>query len=250
MNFFKNLLKPSPPPPPPPPPPVPLQLPKITSPTAAQIAQSSQPSPAALQLLTPQQTPSQYLSVLQEKQMGDEMVKTMAHGLPDREGVMWAAQSAGKVADKLPPADAQAMEAAQVWAKNPTTPNQAAAAAAAAKTDYRGPGALAAQGAAWAQPAMPVAVPAGAPPAPRLTPHAVAGAVLLASAIAANPKLAAPKIQAPALALPTLEVPQLAMPTLGPPPTIPPEVQAQTFRAQHPFIAMGLDIASGKTPLA
>jgi hypothetical protein len=142
------------------------------------------------------------------------------------------------------------MEAAQVWAKNPTAPNQAAAAAAAAKTDYRGPGALAAQGAAWAQPAMPVAVPAGAPPAPRLTPHAVAGAVLLASAIAANPKLAAPKIQAPALALPTLEVPQLAMPTLGPPPTIPPEVQAQTFRAQHPFIAMGLDIASGKTPVA
>jgi hypothetical protein len=30
---------------------------------------------------------------------------------------------------------------------------------------------------------------------------------------------------------------------------VPPEVQAQTFQQQHPFIKMGLDIASGKTPV-
>ena len=77
--------------------------------------------------------------------MGDEMVKTMAHGLPDREGVQWAAQSAEKVSDKLPPDDLQAMKAAQAWAKSPTDANQAAAAAAASKANLQGPGALAAR---------------------------------------------------------------------------------------------------------
>ncbi len=241
MNFFQNLLGP------PPPPAVPVALPKITLPTAAQIAQSSQPGAAAQQLLTPQQTPSQYLAALQEKQMGDEMVKTMAHGLPDKEGVMWAAQSAGKVADKLPATDVQAMQAAQAWAQNPSPATQAAAAAAAAKTDLQGPGAWAAQAAAWAKPDVPAAT--------RLTPHAVSAAVLLASAIAANPKLTAPKVQVPAptlpaSAMPAVEVPQAAAPQSGPPPAIPPKVQAQTFKSQHPFIAMGIDLASGKLPPA
>jgi hypothetical protein len=237
------------------PPPVPAQLPKITAPTAAQIAQTSQPNSAAQQLLNPQQTPSQYLNVLHEKQMGDEMVKTMAHGMPDREGVWWASQSAEKVSDKLPPDDLQAMKAAQAWAKNPTEATQAAAAAAAAKTNLQGPGALAAQGAAWAQPTTPPAAPAGAvPAAPRLTPLAVSGAVLLAAAIKANPALAAPAVQAPtlqapALAAPTFQAPQLAA-TQAVPPTVPPEVQAQTFREQHPFIALGLDVASGKNTWA
>ena len=254
MGFIQNLFKPAAPKAPAfQPPPVPGLMSKITAPTAVQIAQQSNPSPAAQQLLTPQQTPSQYLSALQEKQMGDEMVKTMAHGLPDREGVHWAAQSAEKVSDKLPPDDVQAMKAAQAWAKNPTEANQAAAAAAAAKTNLQGPGALAAQGAAWAQPSTPAAAPAGVVPAvPRLTPLAVSGAVLLAAAIKANPALAAPK--APALQAPTLPAqvpatPQLAATQVAPP-TVPPSVQAQMFKEQHPFIALGLDVASGKTPVA
>src|SRR5437868_1507478 len=261
MAFFSNPFKPQPPKvspvlptPPPKVPPVPENLPKITSPTAAQIAQTSQPSPAAQQILNanPQQTPSQYLGALQEKQMGGEMVKTMAHGMPDREGVHWAAQSAQQVSDKLPPSEVHAMQAAQTWSKNPTAENQAAAAAAAAKTDHRGPGGLAAQGAAWAQPATPAtpAASATAPATPRMTPHAVTGAVLLSAAIKANPALAAPAaklpaVQAPMLAAPSLEVPQLTVPQ-APPPTVPPHVEAQTFKEQHPFIAMGLDIASGK----
>jgi hypothetical protein len=256
MALFQNLFKP-PPPRPAPVPPVPPQLPKITAPTAAQIAQTSHPSPEAQAILqaNPQQTPAQYLGTLQEKQMGGEMVKTLAHGMPDREGVHWAAQSAGKVSDKLPPSDAEAMKAAQAWAKNPTPENKAAAAAAAAKTNYRGPGALAAQGAAWAQPATQASsgatANADASAAPRMTPHAVAGAVLLSAAIKANPAVAVPTLQAPTVAPPTLAMPAVQAPQLNvppaPPPTVPPAVQAQTFKDQHPFIAMGLDIASGKS---
>jgi hypothetical protein len=261
MGLFQNLFKPATPAVSTPKlqpaqfAPVPTQLPKITAPTAAQIAQEANPSPAAKALLTPQQTPPQYLSALQEKHMGDDMVKTMAHGMPDREGVHWAAQSAQQVSGKLPPADAKAMEAAQSWVKNPTEANQTAAAAAAAKTDYRGPGAWAAQGAAWAQPSGAGGAQAGAAAVPRLTPHAVSGAVLSAAAIKANPALAlpavqAPTLQAPTLAVPALQTPQIAMAAPQAPAVVPPAVQAETFKQQHPFIKLGLDIASGKNTWA
>jgi hypothetical protein len=246
MALFQNLFKPAAPAPPAP---VPAALPGISSPTASQIAQHSNPSPAAAKLLTPQQTPSQYLNTLQDHKMGDEMVKTMAHGMPDREGVHWAAQSAEKVSDKLPPHEVQGMKAAQAWAKNPTPANQAAAASAAAKGGCQGPGSMAAQGAAWAKPATP-AVP-GAAVAPRLTPHAVTGAVLMSSAIQAHPALAAPAMalpsaSAPAVAAPSVKAPQMPAAAPQAPAVVPPAVQAQTFQQQHPFIALGLDIAGGK----
>jgi hypothetical protein len=258
MALFKTFFKPpaSAAPPPPQVAPVPAHLPKITAPTAAHIAKHSDPSPAAKALLTPQQTPPQYLSALQDKHLGNDMVKTMAHGMPDREGVHWASQSAQNVSDKLPAHDVTAMKAAQAWVKNPTPANQAAAGAAAAKANHSGPGALAAQGAAWAQPAHPAAGAAGAAAAPRLTPHAVSGAVLMAAAIKANPAVAAPTLaapalkapQAPTLAAPSLQAPKAQIPGAAPqaPAEVPPEVQAHTFKQQHPFIAMGLDIASGK----
>jgi hypothetical protein len=240
MALF-GLFKSQPPPPPPPAPqpasmqvaPVPAQLPKITAPTAAEIAKTSEPGPAAQKLLTLQQTPSEYLNALQKNQMGDEMVKTMAHGMPDQEGVLWAAKSAETVSDKLPAGDVEAMKAAQSWAKSPTDVNKSAAAAAAANSGYKGPGALAAQGAAWSQPAAGV---------PRLTPHAVAGAVLMSAAIKANPSVALPAAQLPGAP----QTPQVAgLPQA--PAVVPPEVQAQTFKQQHPFIALGIEIASGKT---
>ncbi len=244
MSFFESLFSA-------PPPPVPAVLPKFTAPTALDLAQASQPGPAAQALLTPQQTPPQYLAALQEKQMGDEMVKALAHGMPDREGVQWAALSAEKVSDKLPPADLDALKAAKAWAANPSPETQAAAAAAAAKTDLTGPGALAAQGAAWS-------APAGSG-APRLTPQAVTAAVLLSAAIVAFPKFAAPKAPAAPAAPSAVPLPEPLKPVLPPVPAAPgapavslvepPKLQAKKFKAQHPFIALGLDIASGKLPL-
>jgi hypothetical protein len=235
-------------------PPIPPQLPNITAPTAAQITQTSNPSPAAQQILAanPNQTPSQYLGALQQKNLGGDMVSTLAHGLPDKEGVSWATQSADKVSTSLPPTDVQANAAAKAWAANPTSANQAAASAAAANTNMQGPGALAAQGAAWAQPSTPAtSAAAGAPATPRLTPHAVAGSVLLSSAVAANPKLAAAQNAAPSTQVPQVPtapaIPQMAMSMpAAPAPTVPPAVQAKTFQQQYPFIAIGLAIAGKK----
>jgi hypothetical protein len=255
MGLFSNPLKASAPAAPKPMqyPAVPTQLPKISAPNAGQIAQQSQLSPAAQALVKPQQTPAQHLQAMQDQHLGPDMVKTLAHGMPDREGVHWAAQSAEKVSDKLPPHEVQAMKAAQAWAKNPTPANQAAAGDAAAQGGRRGPGSLAAQGAAWSQPATP-ALP-GALATPRLTPHAVSGSVLMASALQAHPALAMPAMTAPAIqtpkpTLPEIQAPQLAGQVAPPSLAVPKEVQEQTFQQQHPFIAMGLEIAAGKTPVA
>ena len=264
MSFF-GLFKPAAPAVPAVPavsvPPVPAVLPKIAAPTAAQIATTANPSPEAQAILAanPAQTPSEYLGALQEKQMGNDMVNTMSHGMSDRDGVNWAAKSADQVSDKLPPHEVDATKAAQAWADNPTPENQAAAAAAAAQGGCQGPGSMAAQGAAWAQPETP-ADPAAAA-MPRMTPHAVSGSVLMSAGVQANPALTVPTMTPPTLAAPTLAAPQVALPSVQmpqvpavpavpavpqPPAVVPPAIQAQTFQQQHPFIALGLKIASGK----
>ena len=196
--------------------------------------------------------------------MGEESVNFLANGMPDREGVLWASQSAQQVSDKVPPADAQAAKAAEVWALNPTPASQAAAAEAAKKTDFQGPGAWSAQGAAWAKPETPAAAPgaaqAAAVPEQRLAPQAVSGSVLLSAAKAGDvkpptpempqaPAMKAPAFEAPKFETPKFEAPKLSAPEMpAPPPAPSPEEMSKAYQLQQPFIARGLDIASGKTP--
>ncbi len=238
-----------------------MSLIKITSPPS-EIAGKYQPHPEAKALLQPAQTPTQYTAALQKGSFSQDHIHFLAHGLPPRESVGWACKSSAKVADKLHPTDETALVAAQTWVKNPTPANQAAAGAAAAKTNFQGPGAWAAQGAAWAK--TPGAPPS--PAAPNLTGHAVAGSVMLAAAATAAPKApaikpptappmpTAPKAptapQMPTLPkAPTFQAPKLAMPkvpTVAPPP--PPALPQRKAAAKvhQPFIDMGHGIASGK----
>lgn len=265
MGLFSSLFGSAKPPAPaaPPPTPVPAELPKITAPTAAEVCERYKPQPEAQKLLAPGDTPSQYLTKLQENQMGEESVNFLANGMPDREGVLWASQSAQEVSDKVPPADAAAAKAAETWAQNPTPANQVAAAEAAKKTDFQGPGAWAAQGAAWAKPegmAAPEGAQAVAVPEQRLTPQAVSGSVLLSAAKAGDvkppvpevpqaPAMEAPAFEAPAFEAPKFEAPKLAAPEMAAPP-MSAEEMSKAYQFQQPFIARGLDIASGKTPLS
>jgi hypothetical protein len=223
-------------------------LTKITSPTS-EIAAKYKPHPEAKALLQPTHTPTQYAAALQKGSFSQDHIHFLAHGMPERESVGWACKSSAKVSDKLHPADKTALQAAQTWVKNPTPANQAAAGAAAAKTNFQGPGAWAAQGAAWAKtPGAPAS-----PAAPNLTGHAVAGSVMLAAAAMAAPK--APMVKAPtapsmpaAPKVPTFQAPKMAVPkvpTLAPPP--PPALPQRTATAKihQPFIDMGHGIASG-----
>lgn len=239
-NLFKSLV------PTPKPVTVPLaSLPKITAPKAADIVKSYKPEVPAQGLLKPTQTPAEYLQVLEQNKQSGEAINLLAHGMPERESVWYACQSSQKVAGQLAPADKTALQAAEAWVKNPTGAAKANAAAAAAKTDFQGPGAWAAQAAAFSQ------SPTGAIPATGLTGHASAGSVKLASAMANNvtpPKVSLPEFKPNVPAAPTLpgvKAPQAILAPPEPPPLTLDE-QVQAAQMQQPFVDLGKDIACGK----
>ncbi|HEY2588580.1 MAG TPA: hypothetical protein VGI81_22755 [Tepidisphaeraceae bacterium] len=103
-------------------------------------------------------------------------IESLATKMPDRKGVLWAVESCKLVKSKMSPLDQQASAAAEQWVKQPTPANQAAAAAAAKKTDYQGPGAWAAQAVAWAPPGAGAAPSASVPLASGITPNAAGSA--------------------------------------------------------------------------
>lgn len=249
-------------------PPKPLPLPKMTAPTGADLAAKFKPHPAAQALVKPGQSSSEYIHALEQHKMPLDAVHGLAHGLPERESVWWACQSSRKVAGKLNPHELSATSAAEAWVKNPTPATKAAAAQAAAKTDYRGPGGWAAQAAAWTKgpsSAVPVqsksaAVPGASatPAAPALAPAAVAGSVLLAAGLVNRPAMGppnkpnlaaptAPKLPAPKVAVPTIPN---AAPPAAPKPQNPPAApavdQAKLAGPLHPFLSLGKEVASGK----
>ena len=224
-------------------------LSKITAPTAADVCKGFKPQPAAQALMQPNHTPAEYLNVLEQKKMSGDAINVLAHGMPERESVHYACQSSQKVAGQMAPADKNALEAAQAWVKNPSEATKAKAAAAAAKTDHQGPGAWAAQAAAFSS------SPTGAAPAAGLTGHAASGSVQLASAMANKPAAPqapvtqSPALKAPVLAAPTSEAPKLAQPELTPSPMTVAQ-QEEAAKVHQPFIDLGKDIASGKNSWA
>jgi hypothetical protein len=143
---------------------VPNPYPKITADKASDITSQFNPQPKSLALQEPDHTPAQYVDTLEKNNQSEDAIKTMAHGMPERESVWYACQSSDRVADKMAPADKDALAAAKDWVKNPSPATQQQAADAAAKTDYQGPGAWAAQAAAWSQstPGTASALPASA----------------------------------------------------------------------------------------
>jgi hypothetical protein len=241
FSFFKKAVAPSVPKP------VVEPLPKITAPPA-DVCKKFNPTPQSQALLKPNQSAGEYVGALEQNQMSGDAINTLAHGMPERESVWWACESSKKVAGQMQPSDQAAMQAAEAWVKNPTPDMQAQAAAAAAKTDYQGPGAWAAQGAAWAQPQPTVAAPGVTPPA-GLTGKAVAGSVMLSSAMAGGAYKPAPVNipQTPVPENPTL--PQMVAPELQQPQLSAPE-QAQAYKTHQPFIQLGKDVAAGRNTWA
>ncbi len=243
-------------------------LPHLTTPSATELAAKAKSPPAAQALLKPGMSSSEYVHALEQHKMPLDAVHALAHGMPERHAVWWAAQSSQKVAGKLNPQELAANQAAEAWVKNPTAANQAAAAAAAGKTDFKGPGGWAAQAAAWSKPPVPQAPAVGgaapalnapnAPKPPALAPAAVAGAVLLAAGLSSRPamslpqkpdlklpKLAVPKVAAPKIEAPKVAAPKIAAPAVTPP-AVPAVDQTKLVQPLHPFTALGKDIASGK----
>lgn len=233
LNFLKALV----------PKPV-VPLPKLTTPSAADLAAKFKPQPPAAALLKPGMSSSEYVHALEANKMPNDTVNALAHGMPEKDSVSWACQSSRKVEGKLNAGDKSALDAAEAWVKNPNDATKSAAAAAAGKANMQGPGGWAAQAAAWSSPAPAAAVPGAAPAiaAPPLTAPAVAGAVLLAAGL-----MKAPPMKEVPRADPT-KMPALpAVPGAQPPP--PPEVPApdqnKLAAMLQPFIDLGKTIAAG-----
>jgi hypothetical protein len=134
-------------------------------------------------LLTPVDSPRQFVERLMERELLLDAIRVVARALPKLAAVRWACACAAPASGEAAMApDAACVAAAERWAAEPSEDNRRAAMAAAAATDYSTPGAWAAAAAGWsggslAPPDMPVV-----PPPDHLTAHAVAGAVALAAA--------------------------------------------------------------------
>jgi hypothetical protein len=122
-----------------------LPLTKISGRTVAEIAAKSKPQPEAQALLAPGLTALGYVLTLEENRHALDAVNFLANGLPEREAVWWACQSARTVAEKLNSAERAALVAAEAWVRNPSPEKKAAASEAAARTEFKGPGGWAAQ---------------------------------------------------------------------------------------------------------
>ena len=110
-----------------------------------------------------------------------EAIKLTAHALPKREAVWWGCVCARAVPDaEATPADATALDAAELWVRKPEEANRRAAMAAAEAAGFRSTEAWAAVGAFWSSGSITPEGQAVVPPGEHLTGVAIGGGVLLA----------------------------------------------------------------------
>ena len=227
-------------------------LTKITTPTAELLPRLNA-SPEAQALYQPGQSPSEYLQVLEKNQKPMESVNLLAHGMPEKDSVKWAAESSKLVGDKLNPAEQKALAAADKWLADPTPANQAAAGEAAAATNGTGPGGWTAQAAAWAQPAAQgaqagsTAAGGGSGAAAGMAAAAAAGAVMLAAGLVDKPAM--PDTPRPTVEIPKAKLPKLEIPKAPAAPEVPkmkPAEVAAFSKKLKPFMDLGKKIASGQ----
>jgi len=210
------------------------QLPKIATPTAAEVAVKSKPSPEGKALITPGMTPSEHLHALEKNKLSMDSVGLLAHGLPPMDAICWACQGCRLVGPKLSMPEMDLLKLTEAWLRNPLPDLLASISASMLKVDFTGPASWSAQAALWVGvPGMVVAA-------------AVIGAILLAAGLKVG--VAMPPIPKPRLALPMLPLPpemllQLKMPQIVIP--IPVLDQPKLMKLLFPFIDLGKGVAIG-----
>jgi hypothetical protein len=137
----------------------------------------------------------QFVELLASREHYLDALKVVAHGLAKRSAVAWSVECvrAGCAGD-LSPRDEAALHAAEAWAQKPDEDRRRKAEAAAQAAEHKTAAAWSAMAAFFSDGSLgPTTAPA-VPPAPHLTAHAVAGAVMLA-AVARQPEKANEKYQ-------------------------------------------------------
>jgi pSer/pThr/pTyr-binding forkhead associated (FHA) protein len=163
---------------------------------AAAISPEAQLSDDGKSMLVEDMPVPQFVELLASREQYLDALRVIAHALAKRSAVQWACQcvrSAG--AGDLSPRDEAALAAAEAWAAQPDEDRRRKAQGAAEAAEHKTAAAWAAMGAFWSDGSMGPATAPVVPPAPHLTGHAVAGAVMLA-AVARQPEKASEKYQA------------------------------------------------------
>ncbi len=152
---------------------------------AVDVARPVKLSEPAQKLLNPTLTPRQYFDLLAAAPLTDDAVRFLAAALPKREAVGWGVVCLKELLPKpLPPADAKALASAETWVKDPSEGNRRAAGAAAEVAGYGTPAGSLAAAAFWSGGSIAPANLDPVPPRDDLTGIAVAGALILAAAVA------------------------------------------------------------------
>jgi uncharacterized protein DUF6931 len=169
-------------------------LTKIEAKTAAEICARFELSGPAAALPRDGLSPTAFLERLIEARHILDALSFLAHALPKREAVGWAARCARLAGGPKSPEQQTALEAVERWRLEPSEELRRAAMAAAEKAQLNNPAGCAAlavffTGGSLAPPDVPVV-----PPGEGLTARAVAGAVLMA-AVVSEPEKAEEKYQ-------------------------------------------------------
>ncbi len=133
-------------------------------------------------LLEPQHTVREFYTLLGKRQLFADAERLLAHALPKREAVWWAAQCVrAAFGQQLNGADKAAVTVAEEWAAEPTEPNRRRAEAAAERTKHETAAGWAAAAAFFSGGSIGPADLPEVPPKETLSPQAVMVAITMSA---------------------------------------------------------------------
>jgi FHA domain len=163
--------------------------------TAAALPAEAQISDDSKAVLLDDMPVTQFVELLASREQYLDALRVIAHSLTKRSAVDWSCRCVRAVnADSLPPIDDAAVKAAEAWVAEPDEERRRKAEAAATAAEHKSAASWTAMAAFWSSGSMGPANTPVVPPAPHLTAHAAAGAVMLA-AVARQPEKAPEKYQ-------------------------------------------------------
>ena len=133
----------------------------------------------ALDLLTPDLSPAEYIGKLIEKEYFADSILFLAHGLPKREAIWWACLCAKNITSKDTKADDIAsLSIAEKWVYEPDEKKRRMCGTLAEKGNYKSAQNWAAAAVFWSGGSITNEGDPALEPAPYLYAHAVSGAIL------------------------------------------------------------------------
>lgn len=141
-------------------------------------------SPAAVALAQPGLSPASFAELLTQAKHFADALRVVAFTLPKPRAIQWGSQMVRSVTEAtLSPADESALQAAELWSKEPTEAHRRRAQSAADGTKMQTAAGWIAMAAFWSGGSLAPAELPPVPPGEALTCQALTGALLLIAAV-------------------------------------------------------------------